>query len=101
VIDMVAGEVDNLRDRPTPSRRPPARRSSSSIPSSASSASRRRRRRCASPSWLRLRRGQEKLRSEMLAETLKTLSEHARADRELLQSGLKAPPSSSPTASRP
>lgn len=33
---------------------------------------------------------QEKLRSEMLAETLKTLSEHARADRELLQSGLKA-----------
>ncbi|MBL8453202.1 MAG: hypothetical protein JNK97_10695, partial [Zoogloea sp.] len=33
--------------------------------------------------------GQEKLRSEMMAETLKTLSEHARADRELLQSGLK------------
>jgi DNA recombination protein RmuC len=33
--------------------------------------------------------GQEKLRTEMLAETLKTLSEHARADRELLQSGLK------------
>ncbi|MDD3354062.1 DNA recombination protein RmuC [Zoogloea sp.] len=34
--------------------------------------------------------GQEKLRSEMMAETLRTLSEHARADRELLQNGLKA-----------
>lgn len=33
---------------------------------------------------------QEKLRSEMVAETLKTLSEHARADRELLQNGLRA-----------
>lgn len=33
--------------------------------------------------------GQEKLRGELLAETLKTLSEHARADRELLQSGLR------------
>ena len=34
--------------------------------------------------------GQERLRSELLAETLRTLSEHARADRELLQSGLQA-----------
>lgn len=32
--------------------------------------------------------GREKLRSEMLEQTLKSLSEHARADRELLQAGL-------------
>lgn len=35
-----------------------------------------------------LQAGQEALRSELLEQTLKTLSEHARADRELLQSGL-------------
>ncbi|NTV10043.1 MAG: DNA recombination protein RmuC [Zoogloea sp.] len=33
--------------------------------------------------------GQEKLRAEMLGETLKVLGEHARADRELLQDGLR------------
>jgi DNA recombination protein RmuC len=34
------------------------------------------------------RSGREALRGEMLEQTLKSLSEHARADRELLQSGL-------------
>jgi DNA recombination protein RmuC len=34
------------------------------------------------------RSGRETLRGEMLEQTLKSLSEHARADRELLQSGL-------------
>jgi DNA recombination protein RmuC len=37
----------------------------------------------------------------MLAETLKTLSEHARADRELLQSGLKSASEQLSAASRP
>jgi DNA recombination protein RmuC len=36
-----------------------------------------------------VREGQVQLRGELLEQTLKTLSEHARADRELLESGLR------------
>lgn len=36
-----------------------------------------------------VREGQARLRGELLEQTLKTLSEHARADRELLETGLR------------
>ena len=37
-----------------------------------------------------VRAGHDRLRGELLEQTLKTLSEHARADRELLQDGLRS-----------
>jgi len=92
VIDLVAGEVDRLRDRldaeQAASRHALQQLHLALVGQMGSQKE---------ETMLRLAElanafaaGQEKLRSEMLAETLKTLAEHARADRELLQNGLKA-----------
>ena len=92
VIDLVAGEVDNLRDRldaeQAASRQALQQLHLALVGQLGANKE---------ETTLRLAdlanafaSGQEKLRSVMLAETLKTLSEHARADRELLQSGLKS-----------
>ena len=92
VIDLVAGEVDNLRDRldaeQAASRQALQQLHLALVGQLGANKE---------ETTLRLAdlanafaSGQEKLRIVMLAETLKTLSEHARADRELLQSGLKS-----------
>lgn len=92
VIDLVAGEVDNLRDRldaEQAATRQALQQLHLALVGQLGANK--------EETTLRLAdlanafaSGQEKLRSVMLAETLKTLSEHARADRELLQSGLKS-----------
>ncbi|MBL8434892.1 MAG: DNA recombination protein RmuC [Zoogloea sp.] len=92
VIDLVAGEVDNLRDR-LDAEQAASRQAMQQLHLALVGQLGTQR----EETMLRLAElanafaaGQEKLRSTLLAETLKTLSEHARADRELLQSGLKS-----------
>lgn len=92
VIDLVAGEVDNLRDR-LDAKQAASRQAMQQLHLALVGQLGSQR----EETMLRLAElanafaaGQEKLRSTLLAETLKTLSEHARADRELLQSGLKS-----------
>lgn len=92
VIDMLAGEVDNLRDRldaeQAASRQALQQLHLALVAQLGSQKE---------DTTLRLAdlanafaAGQERLRTELVAETLKTLAEHARADRELLQNGLKS-----------
>ena len=92
VIDLMAGEVDNLRDR-LDAEQAATRQALQQLHLAFVGQLGTQR----EETMLRLAElanafaaGQEKLRSTLLAETLKTLSEHARADRELLQSGLKS-----------
>ena len=91
VIDLVAGEVDNLRDRldaEQATSRHALQQLHLALLGQLGSQKEEMTLRLADLANA-FAAGQEKLRTEMLAETLKTLSEHARADRELLQSGLK------------
>lgn len=91
VIDLVAGEVDNLRDRldaEQAASRHALQQLHLALLGQLGSQKEEMTLRLADLANA-FAAGQEKLRTEMLAETLKTLSEHARADRELLQSGLK------------
>ena len=90
VIDMLAGEVDRLRDR-LDAEQAASRHALQQLHLALLGQLGTQKEEMA----LRLSElasavasGQEKLRTEMMAETLKTLSEHARADRELLQRGL-------------
>ena len=92
VTDLVAGEVDNLRDR-LDAEQAASRQALQQLHLALVGQLGTQR----EETMLRLAElanafaaGQERLRSTLLAETLKTLSEHARADRELLQSGLKS-----------
>ena len=92
VIDLVAGEVDNLRDRldaEQAASRQALQQLHLALVAQLGSHKEEMTLRLADLANA-FAAGQEKLRTEMLAETLRTLSEHARADRELLQNGLKA-----------